>query len=448
MRINVIHPGGLGPSEIAAWHQMQKATPSFADPFLSPEYAMAVGRFRPQSRVAVLLDGQSVAGFFPFEPRRLGVAVPISGWLSACQGVVHAPDVRLNMRELLRGCGLSAWHFDNLIAEQATSAPCRADIALAPVIDLTGGFDSYYARLRALDHRLCREIERKGRKLAREVGEVRLERDSPDPGLLSLLMQWKSEQYRQTSHVDRFARPWVTDLLHAMLTERGDHLSGLLSVLYAGDRPVSIQFGLRADEVLVGWFTGYDQALGKYSPGALQIRMMAEALGGLGIETLYMGKGAKCSVRAFKTRDIEVGAGTVTAPSILGVTHRVLEDISRKALHTVRKHPALHRAADQVLRRSGVSSRFYGKVLSQGGGSRRAVSQGMLPETQALCRARCSARRTESATIVSVGFACPPVGNTEPPITKSPLTSWTSQFGSTTPVVGPSLIRVVPRWCA
>lgn len=363
MRIDVIHPDDLGPSEITAWHQMQKATPSFADPSLSPEYAMAVGRFRPQSRVAVLLDGQHVAGFFAFEPRRLGVAVPISGWLSTCQGVVHAPDVQWNTRELLRGCGLSAWHFDNLIAEQAVFASCRADISLSPVIDLTAGFDSYYARLRAFDHGLCREIERKSRKLAREIGEVRLERDSRDPDVLSLLMQWKSEQYRQTDHVDRFARPWVAGLLHAMLAERSGHLSGLLSVLYAGDQPVSIQFGLRAEEVLVGWFTGYDRAFSKYSPGVLQIKMMAEALGGLGVETLYMGKGAS-SVRAFKTRDVEVGAGTVTAQSVLGITHRALKDISQQALQAVRRHPALHRAADQVLRNSGVSSRVYGKILS------------------------------------------------------------------------------------
>ena len=79
----------VGPDEIAAWHQMQKATPALADPFLAPEYAMAVGRFRPRSRVAVLTDGQSIVGFFPFEERRLGTGVPISGWLSACQGVVR-----------------------------------------------------------------------------------------------------------------------------------------------------------------------------------------------------------------------------------------------------------------------------------------------------------------------------------------------------------------------
>jgi CelD/BcsL family acetyltransferase involved in cellulose biosynthesis len=359
-QVYIIHPGELGPDEIASWHKMQKATPALADPFLSPEYAMAVGRFRPQSRVAVLTDGQSAVGFFPFEERGLATGVPISGWLSACQGVVHEPDLEWDMGTLLRGCGLAAWYFDNLIADQAAHWPQHVRTELAPVIDLKGGFD--YARLREREKRFCRELERKSRKLAREAGDLRLERDCADPGLLRLLMEWKSEQYQETQHVDRFAHPWVTDLLRALLEERHCDLSGLLSVLYAGDQPVSIQFGLRAGGILAGWFTGYNQEFASYSPGLIQLRMMAEELGEIGIDTLQMGKGAKHSARAFRTRDLEVGAGTVTTRSVLGLTHRLLGDVGPRALDAVRSHPVLHRAADQVLRRSGVSSRFYGKV--------------------------------------------------------------------------------------
>lgn len=36
------------------------------------------------------------------------------------------------------------------------------------------------------------------------------------------------------------------------------------------------------------------------------------------------------------------------------------------ALRTVRRHPALPQAADIVLRRSGVSSRTYGRILPKG----------------------------------------------------------------------------------
>lgn len=363
-RVITVHPGDLGRGEIEAWHQMQQATPFLADPFLSPEYAIAVGRLRPQARVGILMCGQRTVGFFPFEVRRLGVGGPISSWLSARQGVVHTPEAGWDMGELLRGCGLSAWRFDNLVAEQAVSIPGRASLAPAPVIDLTGGFAAYYAHLRSRVPRYCRELERKARKLGREVGELRLELDAQDQKLLGLLIQWKSDQYRRTSHVDRFARPWVTDLLYAMLDTHSAHLTGSLSVLYAGDQPVAIQFGLRCGGVLCGWFTGYNQDYCRYSPGLLQLRLMAEALAGSNVHALHMGKGANGALRVFKNSDVQVGAGVVTDRSVLGVAHRVHGDVSRQALSVVRAYPALHRTADQVLRRTRVSSLFYGRVLA------------------------------------------------------------------------------------
>jgi CelD/BcsL family acetyltransferase involved in cellulose biosynthesis len=365
-RVHVIHPSDLGPGEIAVWHLMQEAAPCLANPFLAPEYAMIVGHLRPQSRVGVLVEEQSVVGFFPFEARRLGVGVPLSGWLSPCQGIIHKRSAHWNMGELLRGCGLSAWRFDNLIAGQAASGTHQAVVVSSPVIDLSGGFDAYYEHLRKRTKRFCREIERKARKLDREVGELRLEHDSRNPGLLTKLISWKSDQYRRTGHVDRFGLPWIPRLLHELLATRSDRLTGMLSVLYAGEEPVSIQFGLRAGGILVGWFTGYDHRFGTYSPGLLQIRMMTETLCTLGIHTVHVGKGAKHSAQIFKNHETPVAEGVATDQSLLGTTHRILSGVNRRALHTMREHPILHHAADQALRRTGASSRLYGRVLARG----------------------------------------------------------------------------------
>lgn len=362
MRVDVIHPAELGPAEITAWHRMQQATPSLDNPFLSPEYAVAVGRFRPESRVAILTESERTVGFFPFEKRRLGVGVPISGWLSSCQGVVHAPDAKWDPRELVRKCGLAVWHYDNLISDQAPFDPYHAAIDPAPAIDLSEGFDAYYAKVHSRAHRFCRELERKTRKLGREAGELRFVCDSADSAALRTLTEWKSEQYRRTDHVDRFDKPWAAELLEALLATRGEYLSGVLSVLYAGDRPVTIQFGLRAGTVLVGWFTGYDYAFNKYSPGLIMIRMMTEELAGIGVDRLHMGKGAKRYTDELKNSDIFVGAGAVTSRSALGAAHRARGAASQWALRTVREHRGLHDAADRVLRRAGVSSRVYGRV--------------------------------------------------------------------------------------
>ena len=76
MQISVVRPGELGPSEIATWHSMQRQTRSLANPFLCPEFAVAVDNFRSNARVAVLADGSAIVGFFPFERRRSGVGVP------------------------------------------------------------------------------------------------------------------------------------------------------------------------------------------------------------------------------------------------------------------------------------------------------------------------------------------------------------------------------------
>jgi len=364
VRVFLIRPGELGPAEIAAWQSMQRATPSLANPFLSAEFAVAVGRFRANVYVAVLTEGQSITGFFPFERRRLSVGVPINGWLTPCQGLIHAPGVDWDPRELLRGCRLSAWRFDSLIVGQRPFEPYHAATAASAMIDLADGFDAYYAKLRVKSPRFCRELARRTRKLAREAGELRIVADSRDISVLRTLMAWKSDQYRRTSHVDRFEWPWLAGLLDALLATRGDHVSGLLSVLYAGDQPVAAQFGLRAGNLLVGWFTGYDTRFRRYSPGLIQLRQMAEELAATGIHAIDMGGGARNYYKeTLKSHDILVAEGIVTGRSMLAAAHRVRTASTRWARRTLRQHPSLHHAADRILRRSGVARRTYGRVL-------------------------------------------------------------------------------------
>jgi CelD/BcsL family acetyltransferase involved in cellulose biosynthesis len=118
VQITVIRPEELGAAEIAAWHSMQARSAPLANPFLSPEFAIAVGRVRPAARVAVLAEGQDITGFFPFERRSLGGGAPIAAGLTDCQGLIHAPGTEWQPRMLLRACGLSAWQFDHLVAGQ------------------------------------------------------------------------------------------------------------------------------------------------------------------------------------------------------------------------------------------------------------------------------------------------------------------------------------------
>ncbi|HUN33867.1 MAG TPA: GNAT family N-acetyltransferase [Trebonia sp.] len=363
MRVSLMHPCELGRSEIAAWHAMQRATPSLAHPFLSPEFAMAVGHFRPGARVAVLMDGQRVCGFFPFEKRRLGAGAPICGGLTERQGVIHAPEVDWDPRELLRGCHISAWRFDNLIIDQQPFVPYHSAVVPSPTIDLSDGFEAYYEDLRARSQRFCKEIARRARKLERELGELRVVADSCDPRELRTLMAWKSEQYRQSDHVDRFEQPWLVELLEVLLATHTPQLSGLLSALYAGDHLVAAQFGLRTEALLVGWFTAYDTSLGKYSPGLIHIKGLAEEMAAAGIRAIDMGGGAKNYYKeTMKSYDSLVAQGVVTSRSVLGAAHHARSSLSRTARLSVHRHPVLHAATRKVLRQSGLAHRLWGRI--------------------------------------------------------------------------------------
>ena len=328
---------------------MQRATASLANPFLSPEFTLAVGRFRPGVRVAVLTDGQAVAGFFPFERRRFGAGVPICAWPGTlCQGLIHAPGVEWDPQELLRGCHLSVWQFDHLVAGQRPFERYQEAMAASPVMDLADGFSAYHAKLQIKSPRFCRELARKTRKLERDAGDLRFVADSRDTGLLRTLMAWKSEQYRRIGAIDRFDRPWVVGLLDALQATRGDHVSGLLCALYAGDKPLAAQFGLRSGNLLAGWFTAYDPGFGKYSPGLIQSLQMAEALAAAGVHAIDMGEGAASYKERLKSYDIFVTAGIVAGRSMLAAAHRARSASSQRAARAALQHPRLYHATRRI----------------------------------------------------------------------------------------------------
>jgi CelD/BcsL family acetyltransferase involved in cellulose biosynthesis len=345
VRVLLSRPDELGPTEIAAWQSMQRATVSLANPFLSPEFAVAVGRFRSAARVAVLYDGPSIVGFFPFERRRFGAGVPICGWPGTlCQGLVHAPGADWDPRDLLRSCQLSVWQFDHLAAGQKPFERYQTATAASPVIDLSQGFAAYRAQLETKSPRFSRDIARRARGLARDAGELRFVADSRDVNLLRTLMAWKSEQYRRIAAIDRFDRPWVVGLLDALHATRGDHVNGALSAVYAGDQPVAAQFGMRSGNVFGGWFTAYDPRFAKYSPGLVQFLRMTEELAAVGVHTIDLGEGAAPWKERLKSHDIFVGSGIVTGRSLLAAAHRVSRGTAERAAQALFHRPRLYHA--------------------------------------------------------------------------------------------------------
>lgn len=353
MQITVARPAELGPREIAAWRWLQGQSPALASPFLCPEFAVVVGDCKPGARVAVLADGGQLTGFFPFERRRFGLGAPIGAGLNDSQGLIYAPGTDLDPRQLLRACGLSEWQFDHLVEGQPSFAPYTTVVSPSPVIDLADGFEAYAGRLRARSPQFCRDTARKARKLERERGELRLEADSRDPARLRALMAWKSGQYRRNGWVDVFDRPWIAELVERLFGTHEATFQGLLSVLYAGDKPVAAHFGLQAGRVLAHWFPAYDARFGQHSPGLIQHLRMAEQTAALGVELIDMGTGTERYKQTLRSHDVMVGAGAVTRGPVAAGAHRLRAAGERWARKQARRHPPLFRAANRVLRHYG-----------------------------------------------------------------------------------------------
>ena len=353
MQISVVRPDELGQNEINAWRCMQRKTTWMASPFLCPEFTLAVGGFRQGARVAVLSDGPELAGFFPFERRRLGLGVPIAAGLNHCQALIHAPDVEWDPRELLRACQVSVWQFDNLIAGQRPFERYMAAMFPSPIIDLSGGFEVYEKKLRMKSPKFCREIGRKARRLEREAGELRFVVDSRDPADLRVLMGWKTDQFHQYGTINIFDRPWIVEFMEQLFSTRGDHFGAMLSILYAGESPVAADFCLRSGHFLAAWFSAYDTRFAKQSPGLLQHLRMAEGTAALGVQLIEMGAGPAEYKQTLKSRDLFVGAGTVARGPVLGSAHRARVAAEQWAERRVKRHPALFRVADSLLRHYG-----------------------------------------------------------------------------------------------
>ncbi|MFI9757084.1 GNAT family N-acetyltransferase [Streptomyces sp. NPDC051963] len=351
--ITIHRPEELSTPLRRVWHEAMDESPDYANPFLSPEFAAGIGMHRGGAHVAVLHQGGEPVGFLPYERNSFGVGRAIGLGLSDCQALVHRPGVIWDMQELLRACGLSVFEFDHLVDEQKPFGRFVTGTFASPVVDLTDGAGGYADWLRSTYPGVAKTTLKKERRLGRDVGEVRFVFDERDPRMLHRLMEWKSAQYRRTGRMDRFSRPWIVDLVDHFFQVREEHFTGVLSVLYAGDRPVAAHFGPRSRTVFAAWFTTYDPELRYYSPGLMMHLHMAHAAGGHGVRLMDFGRGDKEYKDWLKTRELRVGEGFATRPHPVAAAHRLWRRPVRGLRNTVLAHPGLREPADRLLKTVG-----------------------------------------------------------------------------------------------
>lgn len=353
MEISVVRPHDLEERDLAAWRAMQRSSPEFANPFLSPDFTLVVGRVRPEARVAVLQEGPDAVGFFAFEQRRFRVGRPIAAGICDSQAVVHVPGLDWSARDLLKGCGLDVLEFDHLIGGQISAVGGKMTPRRSAIIDVSGGYEAHLERWLATSRKTIKSTRYKQRKLERDLAGIRFEFDTHDPAALRTLLRWKSQQYRRTGQRDRFAIAWIERVVSDLFETRFDGCAGTLSVLYAAERVIAAHFGLRSDSKLSYWFPAYDRDLARYSPGLILILGMAERAAMEGIQCLDLGKGDEDYKQWLQTGEIVVGEGWVERPSAAALAFRFRRTPRRVAIGFTARHPTVRSAVHAARRLRG-----------------------------------------------------------------------------------------------
>jgi CelD/BcsL family acetyltransferase involved in cellulose biosynthesis len=327
INVDLVGADRLSPAEIAIWSQLQSADSALDSPFFRPEFTLAVAAVRHDVEVAILRDGSEPVGFFPYQRQTRRIARPVGGHLSDFQGLIARKGLAVDPQHILAACGLTAWQFDNLPASQESFAPYQCVGSDSPYLDLRGGFAAYRQEKEQGGSGTIAQIERTRRKLERDVGPVRLVPHATERRLFDLLLEWKVEQYRRLQVPNCLAASWTVALLDRIRHIDEPAFAGLLSVLYAGERPVALHLGMRAHGVLHAWFPTYDRDFAKYSPGLMFWVEIARNAKELGIYRIDLGKGQE----QYKVR-LQSGVTRVTEGSV--DRRRVAASLRRGWLYT------------------------------------------------------------------------------------------------------------------
>jgi CelD/BcsL family acetyltransferase involved in cellulose biosynthesis len=316
MKIELKRTGELTDDHWSLWRAIQEGTPVYESPYFRIEFVRAVAKVRSDVEIAVLIDGESPIGFFPFQRGKFQLGKPIGGKLSDYHGPLVWPGTRVDPLAILEACKLASWDFDHFVSAASGFESFVKLQARSPQLDLTNGFAVYAQQRKEAGSDAIHRQGQKTRKLAREVGPLKIDVDSDDPEAYALLRQWKSAQLNSSGLADVFAFPWVSQLIEELRAGRSDDFSVPVTVLRAGDKIAAVSLSLLSRGVLHGWFVAYNPELSSYSPGMTLFVRLAEEAEQFGIQKIDLGRGEEQYKWRLASGGVELAEGSVSRPSV------------------------------------------------------------------------------------------------------------------------------------
>lgn len=333
MKIEVVRPDLLTPSQIKAWNALRAAQAEFGNPYFAPDFAKAVAAVRRDVEIAVMLEGSDPVGFFPFQ-REGSHGRPLAARATDYHGVIIAPSAAWSMKELLQGAGLSSFEFDHLLASQSQWSV--GVLQTAPSFQCHVGDDgmAYLETRRAVHKGRFSTIAGQRKKAAKELGPAQFQMDDRDPAALQKMIEWKRAQYQAQGLFDVFSVDWITNLMWRMWEQPTSDLRAVHSTLRAGDQLIAGCFALHSGAVRHEWFCAYHADHHKLSPGLQLLVSMFEEASSHGIRLVDMGRGSAHYKEIFSDKQIDVAEGFVDLSPMRAAFRRSWSAFYQWAHHT------------------------------------------------------------------------------------------------------------------
>lgn len=318
MRIEVIHPSELGPSEIRAWRALQ----AHKSPYLTPDWARLVGERRPDARIAVISEGWDLAGFLPVQRRSRFAAMGLGAPIADYQGLIGPADLPVSAADLCRALKVGRIDLTHVPAGQAFFAAHEAGREGSWLAETGAGLEAWRAAQKARRPEFIRQTDKKYRKLAKERGELVFTPLSRRRGDFEQMLAWKGLQLRRSGQPAIWSTRWVSEVLHACYEADWAHFSGAFFTLSCGRDLVAAAFFLRSENVLHDWIIAHDAAYEAYSPGVLLTRAVVEWAAENGVDEVDFGPGEYQYKRQLSSAQRDLAWGAASGLSMSGLVRR------------------------------------------------------------------------------------------------------------------------------
>lgn len=329
----------LGSSDIDAWTDMRAANPALYSPYFHPDYTALIGALRDDAFVAIAMNGDKYAGFFPYQgpkPGGNGFARPIGAPMTDYHGFICAPKTVLEANTLFEDAGIGALHFSGFVQPQGAIAPYVKDIHDCTMMDISAGAAAWREARDSSYRRHLKSHRRRVRKAEEEFGPRRFVYKSEDQAVFDLLIAWKKQKFAETGKFDVLSVDWTLSLLE-QLWKRGPEaeLRADMHALYFGDRLAAVDLGLTDGVTFHSWIVAYDGDLHTYAPGIQLLEGLVDAARDEGYTRIDLGEGLDGYKRQYASEPVQIGGGfaAVKGPAAtLSALYGGAERLGQKAL--------------------------------------------------------------------------------------------------------------------